>query len=264
MAFPINGDLVPTVSGRSNLGVDVGVNGPNAFDITSIRPFNHVHQISGVFHDPFYGGSGVLRFSDPLNCFEVSVDGGLTFNCLTSTANTVSSIGVIGDANLVGDVDLAVPASGFLAIFDTGDASPINFAVDQLGLSGLYDFPTQGFNGRVVNALTDFNGTEAQGVINVVGASGIIADIVGQTLTIATAFGNGVATCFAQTFTASTTWTVTHNFGTEDVQIEVFDSASVPKNVLIPDGIEVTDSNTVTITFNTAQAGQAVIIGCPA
>jgi hypothetical protein len=162
----------------------------------------------------------------------------------------------------VGDVDLAVPASGFLAIFDTSDASPINFAVDTLGLSGLYDFPTQGFNGRVVNALTDSNGTEVQGVVNVVGASGLLVDIVGQTLTVSPGATNGFATCFAQSFSASTTWTVTHNLGTEDVQIEVFDSASVPKNVLIPDQIEVTDSNTVTVTFNTAQAGQAIVQGC--
>ena len=160
MGFPFNGDLVPTTSGFANLGVNVESNAQNAFDITSVRPFNHIHMVSGVFHDPVQGQSGVLRYNREQAAFQISVDGGLTFNNLSAGAG-VDSVGVIGDTNLTGHIDLAsAGGSGFLAIFDTSDASPIQFAVDQLGLSGLWEFPTQGFNGSVVNELTDFNGWE--------------------------------------------------------------------------------------------------------
>lgn len=256
MGFPINGDLVPSVSGRANLGVNVSPNGPDAFDITTIRPFNHVHMMSGVFHDQS-GQSGVLRYNRQQAAFQVSVDGGLTFANLS--AGGVDSVGVLGDANLTGHVDFASPASGFIVIQDTGDASPLLWSVNTLALSGLWGFPTQGFNGRVVNALTDFNGTEAQGVISVVGASGIVVDIIGQVMTITAA--NEIPRCYAETFASLTTWTVVHNLGTTDISVTVFDDATPPR-VIIPDSIEATDANTATITFNIAQAGRTVIFGC--
>jgi hypothetical protein len=258
MGFPINGDLVPSVSGFANLGVNVRPNGQDAFDITTLRPFNHVHMISGVYHDPLYGQSGVLRYSRQLAAFEVSVDGGLTFNSLVTGATTVTSVGVLGGANLTGDIDLT-STSGFIIITDNGGASPISFNVDVNALSGLWRFPTQGFNGRVVNALTDFNGTEAQGVINVVGASGIVVDIVGQTMTITA--GNSIPRCFAVTFGAATSWAVTHNLNTSDVDVMILDD-STPRVAIIPDSIEITSANVVTISFNVAQGGRAIIFGC--
>lgn len=264
MGFPFNGDLVPVSSGFANLGVNVGPNAQNAFDVSTIRPFNHIHQISGVFHDPLTGQSGVLRFNQQLGCFEVSADGGLSFDCVTttSTAGGVTSVGVIGDANLTGAVDFASPASGFIAIEDSTNASPLLWSVDQLGLSGLWDFPTQGFNGRVVNALTDFNGTEAQGVINVVGASGVTVDIVGQVMTISTNTDTGnVARCYAETFSATTSWVATHSLNTTDVTVMVYDDSS-PRVALIPDDISITDADNVTVSFNIPQAGRVIILGC--
>jgi hypothetical protein len=259
MGFPINGDLVPSVSGFANLGINVSSNGRNAFDITTLRPFGNVHLVSGVFHDPLHGQSGVLRYNRQLPGFEISVDGGLTFNQVATGAGAVSSIGVIGDANLTGNIDLAVPTSGFMTIQDTADASPLLFSVNTLGLSGLWAFPAQGFNGRVVNALTDFNGTEAQGVINVVGASGLVVDIIGQTMTITP--GNALPKCFAATFGAAVSWTVTHNLNTSDVSMMILDD-STPRVAIIPDQIEVTSVNVVTVSFNVAQGGRAIVIAC--
>jgi hypothetical protein len=130
-----------------HLGID---GGPNAgqFDITTLAPFGHVHMLSGIFHDPVHGQSGVIRYNRQGACFEQSVDGGLTFECIltSSTAGGVLSIGVIGDTNLTGNIDFATHPSGFMVINDTGDASPLTWAVDTLGLSGLWDFPTNGFN----------------------------------------------------------------------------------------------------------------------
>lgn len=258
MGFPINGDLIPSVSGRSHLGINATTS-VGGFDITTLRPFGNVHLVSGVFHDPLLGQSGVLRFNRQLPGFEISVDGGLTFNQIATGAGAVSSIGVIGDTNLTGNVDLAVPTSGFMVIDDTANASPLLFSVNTLGLSGLWNFPTQGFNGRVVNELTDANGTRSQGSISVVGASGIVVDIIGQTMTITP--GNSMPKCFAATFGAATSWTVTHNLNTSDVNVMVLDD-STPRVAIIPDQIAVTSENVVTISFNVAQGGRAIVIAC--
>lgn len=258
MAFPFNGDLVPTSSGFANLGVGVDSNGQNAFDITSLRPFNHICQVSGIFLDPVQGQSGVMRFSLEQLAFQVSVDGGETFSNLS--AGAVDSIGVIGDTNLTGNVDLAsAAASGFLSIFDTAGASPIQFAIDQLGLSGLWDFPVQGFNGRVVNALTDSNGTEVQGVVAVIGVSGLLVDIVGQTATISP--GNALPRCFAETYSATPGATINHNLGSLNVLAQFYDDSS-PREQLLPDRIAIVDANNVSVRFNTDQDGLAVITVC--
>jgi hypothetical protein len=197
-----------------HLGVDGGPN-TDAFDITSLAPFGHIHMNSGVWHDPVQGTSGVIRFNQQLACFEQSVDGGDTFACLLTTGGTVTSVGVIGDTNLVGDVDFATLPSGFMVINDTGDASPLTWAVDTLGLSGLWGFPAQGF------------------------------DLI--------------PTCYNETFGSLTTWTVTHNLNTTNVIVQVYDSNAAQ---LFPDSITATDANTVTVTFNIAQAGDVVVMAC--
>ena len=258
MGLPFNGDLVPVSSGFANLGVNVSSNAQNAFDITSLRPFNNIHMISGVFHDPIMGQSGVIRYNRQQAAFQVSVDGGLTFNNLTTAGGSVTSVGQLGGANLTGNVDLATTASGFMTILDTAGASPLLFAVDNQGLSGLWRFPTQGFNGSVVNELTDFNGTKVQGSVSVVGASGIIVDIIGQVMTITGAAS--LIKSFAATFGAATSWTVTHNLNTTDVAIDIYDASS-PRQVILPDSVTVTDANTVTIGWNVAQGGRVVITG---
>lgn len=250
----INGDLIPISSGLSHLGIDGSAG--NAFDITTLVPFGNIHLNSGIFHDPLLGQSGVVRYSRASAAFQISVDGGLTFNNLATAGGTVTSIGQIGGADLVGNVDLATKSSGFFAITDSAGVSPLLFSVDNLGLSGLWRFPTQGFNGSVVNSLTDANGTTAQGVINVVGASGIVVDIIGQIMTITP--GNTLPRCFAATFGSAVTWTVTHNLNSTDVSVSVYDAGS-PASIIIPDRIRTTSVNVVTITFNAAQAGRAVI-----
>ena len=87
-------DLVPGASGRAHLGVDGGPN-VGAFDITSIRPFGHIHLVSGVFHDPLYGSSGVVRYNQVNQCLEVSVNGGIGFDCLlTSQSGVLGANGI--------------------------------------------------------------------------------------------------------------------------------------------------------------------------
>jgi len=251
----LDGDIIPYVSGQSSLGINSGPG--SAFDISSLRPFNNVHLVSGIWHDPMLGQSGVIRFSQAAGAFQASTDGGLTFqNISVGTAGGVTSLGVIGDANLTGNIDLASPSSGFIVIEDTANASPLLFSVNSLGLSGLWDFPAQGFNGKVVNSLTDANGTTSQGALSVVGASGIYVDIIGQTMTITP--GNILPRIIGQDFTTVRSVTVNHNLNTSDVVVQVKDSNGY---VIIPDDIQSTNVNTVVVTFNNLRTGRVTIIG---
>lgn len=253
-------DLIPGASGFANLGVDVDSNAQNAYDITSLAPFNHVHMISGVWHDPIMGQSGVVRYNRQQAAFQVSVDGGLTFSNIATGATVVTSVGVIGGADLTGNVDLSSSASGFLVIGDTAGASPVTFNVNTLALSGLWAFPAQGFNGSIVNSLTDFNGTTAQGVINIVGTSGIVADIIGQTLTITPGPSGGFTTMHVQAFSSAISWAVQHNLNTVNVVVSVYDNSN-PGKLIIPDLVALTNANSLKVQFNSPQAGKVIVIG---
>ena len=57
---------------------------------------------------------------------------------------------------------------------------------------------------------------------------------------------------------SATTWTVEHNLSTLQPLVAVWDSSS-PAKIVIPDEIEATDADTVTITFNSALAGRATV-----
>jgi len=57
----------------------------------------------------------------------------------------------------------------------------------------------------------------------------------------------------------SVTWTVVHNLGTNDVIVQIFDAPQ--GNVVIPNNIDIVDTNTVSVTFTAAQTGKAVVIG---
>lgn len=252
-------DLIPISSGLAHLGVDGSQGG--VFDISTLTPFGHVVMLSGILLDPILGQSGVIRYSLAAAAFQVSVDGGATFNDLVTGATTVTSVGVVGGANLTGNVDLAPTTSGFIVIGDTAGASPITFSLDIWALSGLFGFPTQGFNGSVVNRLTDFNGTSAQGVVSVVGASGIVVDIIGQTMTVTPGPSGGFATCHVQAFAAAQLWTVNHNLNTPHVVYSVWNNNN-PAKAIIPDAVSIITANQITFGFNVAQAGKVVLIAC--
>ncbi len=87
----IDGDLVPFASGTSHLGVDAF--GAEAFDITSISPFGHVHLTSGVIHNEV-GSSGVLRTTLPasgnLVDLEYSKNGSVSYLSLTKKSKSIT------------------------------------------------------------------------------------------------------------------------------------------------------------------------------
>lgn len=250
----IVGDLLPAASGIGNIGVDTTATG-----IASIQPFHRVHMMSGIFHDPISGTSGVLRFN-PAGQFQVSLDGGRTFSNVR-VGSAVTDIGVLGGAAISSSVDLAVPTSGFITIRDTAGSSPLLFAVDNQGLSGLWGFPSQGFNGRVVNALTDSNGTTSHGVISLVGASGIYVDIIGQTATITSSVT--LPKSFVYEFTNEAGVSIQHDLGTSNVIVSVIrdDGGGDFQLTSAEYTAQISSSNVIDVTFVDTISGRVIIFG---
>lgn len=63
---------------------------------------------------------------------------------------------------------------------------------------------------------------------------------------------------YTTTFSSATSVTVTHNLGTSNVQVAVYDGSG---NQLIPQGLVITSANVVTLTFGAAQTGSVVVSG---
>lgn len=71
------------------------------------------------------------------------------------------------------------------------------------------------------------------------------------------------AETYAASFTATDPWIVTHNFGTEDVIVQVYDAAT-PRVMIQPSAysVELTSDDTITITFTGGPtSGRVVILG---
>lgn len=103
-------DILPIASGQANIGIHRGV-GAGSFNISSIKPFLLVSQLSGVFHDS-RGSSGILRFSAETHKFQISNNGGLTFTdvgpdtsqtlqILYNNGETILATSAFGDVNFI-------------------------------------------------------------------------------------------------------------------------------------------------------------------
>lgn len=57
-------------------------------------------------------------------------------------------------------------------------------------------------------------------------------------------------------FTSQSTWVVTHNLNTDNAIVQVYDNDNYQ---IIPSSVRITDSNTVTIGFPSAQSGYVVV-----
>jgi hypothetical protein len=90
-------------------------------------------------------------------------------------------------------------------------------------------------------------------VASAVTASYFVGD--GSGLTNVNANVSDVATV-SDTFTNVTSKVVTHNFGSKNVIIGIYDSND---NQVIPETVNLTDNNSVTITFSTATTGTVVV-----
>ena len=59
-----------------------------------------------------------------------------------------------------------------------------------------------------------------------------------------------------RSFTNQSTWVVSHNLDTENAIVQVYDNSNYQ---IIPQTVQITDTNTVTITFPTQESGYAVV-----
>lgn len=90
-------------------------------------------------------------------------------------------------------------------------------------------------------------------VNNAVTADSFVGD--GSALTNITAQVTEQATV-VDSFSAATSRSITHNFGTKNVLVSVYDGND---DQIIPKSVKTTDANTVDITFNVATTGRAVV-----
>jgi hypothetical protein len=82
--------------------------------------------------------------------------------------------------------------------------------------------------------------------------SGIVINMRGTVL----GSGGVIGQTYVSQQASSTTWTVQHNLGSLDIAVQCYDSSN---QLFIPNTVTITDQNTVTLTFSTAQAGKAVV-----
>jgi hypothetical protein len=97
--------------------------------------------------------------------------------------------------------------------------------------------------------------------ITIVGLSGITVLTTLNTITIVGP-GSGISTVskFAAAFSSIVSGIFTHNLGTVDVIVQVFDTPGGGGKVILPDQIIVENANQISLTFNRPQSGKVVII----
>lgn len=86
---------------------------------------------------------------------------------------------------------------------------------------------------------------------------GQVLGMVGGTLQGVTLSAGASFKKYSQTFGAATTWTVSHGQASTIFVAQIFDAGG---NLIFPDEIETTNSNTITVRFNTATAGSVRVI----
>ena len=67
-------------------------------------------------------------------------------------------------------------------------------------------------------------------------------------------------TKFSAPFTNVSSFIANHNLATEDVLVQVRDDSSPPQ-IMIPDGLVITNSNSVTVNFNSNRSGRITVMG---
>ena len=128
-----------------------------------------------------------------------------------------------------------------------------------VGTSGIVVAPVApniiniGFTGSIVQS-------------GVVGVNGIDVQQVGGNFVIDGAGASGVSgggstsgLCYAADFTSITSSTITHNLGTTNVVVDVFDASD---NKMLADRVGIVDINNVILEFNRPQTGKIVVMAC--
>ena len=68
---------------------------------------------------------------------------------------------------------------------------------------------------------------------------------------------NKINTYIHDQTTSSTSWSIVHNLNTTNPLVQVYDD---DMTLIIPENVEVTDNNTVTVTLGTASVGRGIVM----
>jgi hypothetical protein len=160
----------------------------------------------------------------------LNLNGDITANNLTLSGNaTIDGNITLGGNITIGDnvADVVTVTAGF-----SGSLIPETTSTYDLGSS------TKKWNNlHVVTASADYFIGDGSGLTNVVAEVSQVATVV-------------------STFTNQTSVTVTHNFGTKNIIVSVYDDND---SYFIPQSIVTTNDNQVTITFNSTESGRVVV-----
>jgi hypothetical protein len=226
MQFNISGGLISPVASAS-------VRLTLATDSSSLSIAVGKNSLTDILYISRSGADARIaiggNYRTPRNTLDISG----SLRVFTSiTASTVSASGVISSSNLsiIGfpnvSASLASLASGVGTLQQVTDAG--NTTTNAISSS----FPGVGFFGTASWAINVVNG----------GGGG----------------GGGSDSAFLNQSTAATTWSFTHNLGTQYPVITVYDTSG---QVIIPQEIDGEDTNNLKIYFPTSQSGYATAVG---
>lgn len=192
-----------------------------------------------------------------------------------SVAGDALALETIGGSPLTG-YELNVKVDG-TTITTTGDQLQVVSTItvqseDEIGSPGVSGFdvaPNGAFNIVGANGITTSDDNVDTVTVTLTGStanlSNVTADAVdaGQIMVAGADPDNDYTPKQIQHISvqgSATTWTVRHGLGQQWVNVTIVDASN---EVIIPESITLTDSNFTTITFNTAVAGKAIIMGVP-
>lgn len=215
---------------NSQVGPAILINGVNGVDITSTGNIITVDaaSLSGMI------GSGACVFSRTSETF------------IATTAQTVF---VIAGGYTVGQIDVylnGVKLNG--TEFVATDGSTVTLVTPAVANDIVevlrYDCASSG-------------GTGGSGVI---GVNGITVEQVGGNYVVDGAALSGFTTSkFAASFSSISSGLFTHNLGTLDVLVQIYDNGS-PRRAIMPDDIIVENTTQISLIFNTPQTGRVVVV----
>jgi len=124
--------------------------------------------------------------------------------------------------------------------------------IDVSSLSGVIPSP----DGSGINAVNGDTGPN----IDLVGVNGIEVTAVGGGTIVIDGAGASGTLKFAASFTNVVSGQFTHNLGTRDVVVQIYEESPLAIQI-IPDRIIRDTPDTVSVLFNRAQSGRVVIVG---
>lgn len=95
--------------------------------------------------------------------------------------------------------------------------------------------------------------------VSIAGVNGIIVTAGGNVITIDGAGASGTTSKFAASFSSISSGLFTHNLGSLDVIVQVYDNSS-PRRAIMPDDILLENANQVSVIFNIPQTGRIIIV----